>query len=74
MIALFDNPNYWHRRAEQVTNRLAQISDKSERDMLLRLHEDYIRLACAAMVRAKAATEIQPGCPQEGRFRLKSLR
>jgi hypothetical protein len=52
MFAILNNPEYWNKRADQAVLRLAQARDQDERAMLLRLHADYVRIACAAAVRA----------------------
>ncbi len=55
MFAILNNPDYWNKRAEKVVIRLAQARDQDERAKLLRLHADYVRIACAAAVRANGA-------------------
>jgi len=74
MHSIFDDPEYWNMRAGQVVTRLAQVTGKAERGMLLRLHEDYVRLASAAMVRAHAAERLRPACSLGELLRLRTAR
>jgi hypothetical protein len=60
MHSIFDDPGYWNMRASEVVTRLALVTGKAERGMLLRLHEDYVRLASAAMVRAGCRAIARP--------------
>ncbi|MGO9172425.1 MAG: hypothetical protein ACLP7P_10725 [Rhodomicrobium sp.] len=74
MLSIFDDPDYWNKRANHVVARLAQVTGKAERGMLLRLHEDYVRLASAAMVRAHAVERLRPACSLGELLRLRTVR
>ena len=74
MHSIFDDPGYWNMRASEVVTRLALVTGKAERGMLLRLHEDYVRLASAAMVRAQAAEQLRAPCWQGERLHLRKAR
>jgi len=48
MLSEFDNPSYWHTRVEQVQKRIQECKDGQERDTLLALYDDYIKVAQVA--------------------------
>ncbi|MGO8951928.1 MAG: hypothetical protein ACLPWS_03050 [Rhodomicrobium sp.] len=72
MLSIFDDPDYWNMRAELIVTRLAQVKSRVERDTLLRLHENYVRLASAAVILAQAAE--RPACWLDARVPRRTAR
>jgi hypothetical protein len=60
MFFSFDNPDYWRHRAAQLVTHLSQVAEPAEREILLRLHEGYVRLASAAMTRSQPGQQQLP--------------
>jgi len=54
--SILDNPEHWQERAEEARSIAEQLSDPESRRMMLRIAEDYERLATHASRRKKAPT------------------
>jgi hypothetical protein len=50
------DPRYWRERAERTREKAEQFSMRSSRDRLLKIAEEYDRLAERAAERQEAAT------------------
>ena len=48
----FNNPKYWHQRAEEARAMAKQMSGELGKKMMLRLADDYDGLAVKAAVRS----------------------
>jgi hypothetical protein len=48
---LANNSKHWRARADEMRARAAQASDEISREMMLRIAEDYVRLAVRAELR-----------------------
>lgn len=53
MFSYLYSPEYWLSKADKVSIRLKQVGDQDTREILLRLHEEYIMLARLAEDRRK---------------------
>jgi hypothetical protein len=51
--SIFDDPEYWRDRAEQVRALVDQVSNQKAKDEILRIVADYDLLAFRAQERAK---------------------
>jgi hypothetical protein len=47
----FNDPDHWHRRAEESRVLAEQMSDEISKEMMLRIADDYDKLAIRAFVR-----------------------
>ena len=47
----FNNPVQWHQRAEQTRVLAEQMNDEVTKQMMLRIAQDYVRLAVRASIR-----------------------
>jgi hypothetical protein len=54
--SILDNPEHWLERAEEARAIAEQLSDPDSRRMMLRIVEDYERLATHASRRTKGRT------------------
>ena len=52
----FNDPEHWRQRAEESRTLADQISDEVARKMMLRIADDYDKLAVRAAVRLKKDT------------------
>jgi hypothetical protein len=50
---ILDNPKHWQERAEEARSIAEQLSDPESKRMMLRIAEDYERLAAHAARRMK---------------------
>jgi hypothetical protein len=66
MFSLLDKPEYFDERAAQVMVRLQETLDPDVREILQRLHEEYLRLAQAAAERASKAKSSLSGKAARG--------
>jgi hypothetical protein len=51
--SILDNPEHWQERAEEARSIAEQMSDPDSKRMMLRIAEDYERLAAHARRRMK---------------------
>lgn len=51
----FNDPVHWHQRAEEARIQADQMSDENSRQMMLRIADDYGKLADRAALRLKLA-------------------
>jgi hypothetical protein len=56
---VLDNPQHWRQRAEEARSIAEQLPDPESRGAMLRIAEDYERLADHAERRAKRAETAQ---------------
>jgi hypothetical protein len=54
---LLDRPEHWRRRAEQARTIAEQLSDPESKRTMLRIAEDYERLAEQAKMRARRQSQ-----------------
>ena len=54
--SILDNPEHWQERAEEARSIAEQLSDPESKRMMLRIAEDYERLATYAGRRKKDHT------------------
>jgi hypothetical protein len=54
--SILDNPEHWLGRAEEARSIAEQLSDPESRRMMLRIAEDYERLATHARRRQEGRT------------------
>jgi hypothetical protein len=52
----FDDPKYWHRRAEEARALAKQMSNEQSKKMMLKIAEAYDGFAVKAAVRAMDVT------------------
>jgi hypothetical protein len=55
MESILDDPKHWRERAEEARTIADQLSDPESKRMILRIAEDYLRMAEHAARRAKRA-------------------
>ena len=53
----FNNPKYWHQRAEEARAMAKQMSSELSKKMMLRVADDYDGLAVKAAVRSIGQTK-----------------
>ena len=53
--SILDNPEHWQDRAEEARSIAEQMSDRDSKRMMLRIAEDYERLAAHARRRMKGS-------------------
>ena len=53
----FNDPQYWHRRAEEARAHAKQMSNERHKEMMLKIADDYDDLAVKAAVRAMDETK-----------------
>jgi hypothetical protein len=53
--SILDNPEHWQERAEEARSIAEQMSDPDSKQMMLRIAEDYERLAVHARRRMKGS-------------------
>ena len=53
--SILDNPEHWQDRAEEARSIAEQMSDPDSKRMMLRIAEDYERLAAHARRRMKGS-------------------
>lgn len=57
---LIDNPDHWRARAEEARTLADAMSDTATRNTMMRIANDYERLARRAEERAKRANCVMP--------------
>jgi DNA-binding ferritin-like protein len=58
--SILDNPGHWQERAEQARSIAEQMADPDSKRMMLRIAEDYERLAAQARRRMKRSRRSKP--------------
>jgi hypothetical protein len=53
--SILDNPEHWQERAEEARSIAQQLSDPDSKRMMLRIAQDYDRLAAHARRRMKGS-------------------
>jgi hypothetical protein len=52
MLPQFDDPQYWHQRAEEARVLAEQMSDELHKEMMLKVADNYDQLAVKAALRS----------------------
>ena len=53
----FNNPRYWHRRAEEARVLAEQMSGERNKERMLKVADDYDELAVRAAIRSIGETK-----------------
>ena len=53
----FNDPKYWHQRAEEARAMAKQMSSELSKKMMLKVADDYDRLAIKAAIRSMDVTK-----------------
>jgi hypothetical protein len=57
LLSLLDDPEHWRSRAEEARTMAEQLSDPESKRTMLRIADDYERLAEHAKLRARGQSQ-----------------